>query len=150
MGPTPDPPPPRGGSVGTIRLLPHVLHHAAHASPLTWLHDIEIAPRIHPNTMAGTMDRTAPPGQPLAIQRQNADHATVMLGDVDDVLVIHIEKRWADQLRRPDGEQLPILIEDLHAVVLTVGDQQASAAIDPHPMGQVELPRGLPRLAPRE
>src|SRR2546430_13462059 len=51
-----------GGLVETLRLLPLVLYDAAHPSPLTRLHDIEIALRIHPDTMAGTVDRTAPAG----------------------------------------------------------------------------------------
>jgi len=33
----------RGGFVRLLLLLPLVLHHAAYASPFTWLHDIEIA-----------------------------------------------------------------------------------------------------------
>src|SRR5262245_17614036 len=115
-------------------LLPHVLHHATYASPLTRLDDIEIALGIHPDAVARTVDGAAPASQALAIQRQNAHHAAVVLGDVDDVIVIHVEKRWADQLRRPHGEELTILIEDLHAVVFPVGDQQASATINPHPM----------------
>jgi hypothetical protein len=70
LAPHLNPPPQGGGLVGTISpkgegtrgvgsslknpplstpLLAHVLHHAAHTSPLTRLHDIEIAPRIHPN-----------------------------------------------------------------------------------------------------
>src|SRR5262249_46325920 len=71
-------------------------------------------------------------------------------GDIDDVVRVDIEKRWTDQFCRPDLQQLAILVKDLHAVVLTVGYQQAPVFIDPHPVRQVELSRRRARLAPGE
>ena len=96
------------------------------------------------------MDRIAPARQPFAVERQDADHAAVVLGDVNDVVRIDIEERRTDQLGRPDLQQFSLLIEHLHAIVLAIGDQQPPAPIDPHAMRQVELPRRVARLTPRE
>ena len=90
----------------------------------------------------------APARQPLAVEGQDADHPGIVLGDVDDVVVVDIEERDADQLDRPDRQQLAVLVEDLHPVVLAVGDQHPPAAVDPQPVRQVELARPVARLAP--
>ena len=85
--------------------------------------------------MAGAVDRSvAPARQPLTVEGQDADHAAIVLGDVNDVLVIDIEKGRADQLGRPDFKQLAGLIEDLHAIVFAIGDEDAAAPVDPDAM----------------
>ena len=73
-----------------------------------------------------------------------------MLGDVDDVVGVHVEDRRADQRGGPGPEVLAVLIEHLHAVVLPVAHQDAPVPVDPHPVRQVELARARARLAPRE
>src|SRR4029077_14720124 len=131
-------------------LLPLEFHNAPHAPPFARLHDVDIATRVAPDSVTGPMDRVTPTRQPLAVERQDADHAAVVLGDVNDVVRIDIKERRADQFGRPDLQQFSLLIEHLHAIVLAIGDQQPSAPIDPHAMRQIELPRRLARLAPRE
>ena len=106
--------------------------------------------RIAANPVHRAVDRIAPPRQPLAVQRQDADHASVMLGDVHDVVGIDVEERGTDQFGRPDFQQPSVEIEHLHTIVLAIGHQQPASPIDPHAMRQVELSRRGPRLAPRE
>src|SRR5436190_1559393 len=139
------------GRAGLL-LLPVVFHDASHARrPFARLHDVEIAPRVAPDAVARAVDRpVAPARQPLAIQIQDADKAAIVLGDVDRVLGIDIEECRADQFGRPDFEQLSVLIEHLHAVVLAVGDKQAAAPVDPDAVRQIELPRRVAGLAPGE
>src|SRR5271167_503418 len=93
-------------------LLPLVFDDAPHASPLAGLHDTEVAVRVDPDPMTGTMDRAiAPACQALAVEGQNTDPAAIVLGDVDDVVIVDIEERRADQFGRPDGQQFAILVE---------------------------------------
>ena len=96
------------------------------------------------------MDRIAPTCQPLAIERQDADHAAVMLGDVHHVVRIDVEERRTDQLGRPDLQQPAIQIEHLHTIVLSIGHQKPAPPVDPYAMRQVELSWPLARLTPRE
>jgi PAS domain S-box-containing protein len=136
-------------TAGVPVLLAVVLHDTPHASPVAGLHDVEVAPRVAPDPVAGAIGRpVAPARQALAVERQDADHAAVVLGDVDDVVIIDIEEGRADQLDRPDLEQFAVLVEHLHPVVFPVGDEHAAAPVDPDTMRQVELPRRGARLAP--
>src|SRR6516225_552196 len=101
--------------------------------------------------MTGAMDRAVSPArEAFAIEGQDADHAAIVLGDVDDVVLVDIEERGADQLGRPDGQQFAVLVEDLHSVVFTIGHEQTAAAIDPYAVRQVELPGRIARLTPGE
>src|SRR5579872_1018172 len=131
-------------------LNPLELHHTPYASPLARLHDIDIAARIPPDPMTRPMDRVTPSRQPLAIQRQNTDHPAIMLGDINNVFVVDIKERRPDQLDRPNLQQIPLLIEHLHTIVLSIRHQQPAASIDPHPMRQIELTTLPPRLTPRK
>src|SRR5712691_2861935 len=128
----------------------YVLHHAPRPSPGSGPHDVEIATRIAPDAMARTEAGIAPLCQALAFQCPHTDQATVVLGDIDDVGGVHIEKRWTDQFCRPDLQKLTILIKDLYAVVLAVGHEYTPVLVDPHAVRQVELSRCRARLAPGE
>src|SRR5262249_18516744 len=55
-----------------------------------------------------------------------------------------------DQLGRPDAEQFTIQVEDLNAIVLAVGYQQAAAPVIPDAVWQVELSWSFARLSPGE
>ena len=63
------------------------------------------------------MDRAVSPEcQALAVEAQDADPAAVVLGDVNDVVIVDIEERRADQLGRSDRQQFAVLVEHLHPV----------------------------------
>ena len=81
------------------------------------------------DTHRGTALRAG--GQAFALQGQDADQAAVVLGDIDDVVSIHVEKGRANQRRGPDLQQFAILVKDLHAVVLAVRHQHAPVLINP-------------------
>src|SRR5215471_5109370 len=106
-------------------------------APGTGTHDVEVAARI------------APLREALAFEREDAHQSRVVLDDVDDILGVDVHHRRADQLRRPDLQELSLLVEYLHAVVLAVGDEHPTLAVYPYPVRQVELPRSRARLAPR-
>src|SRR5439155_14279922 len=130
------------------RLLPLVLYDSAHPTPFSGLDDIEIALRIDPDPVARAVDRAvAPTRETFAVEGQNTDLAAIVLGHVDRVVVVDIEKCRADQLGRPDGQQFAFLVEDLDPIVFAVRDQHTPAAVDPHAMRQVELSRAISRLA---
>ena len=59
--------------------------------PLARLHDIEIAVRVDPDPVAGAVNRAAPAREALAVEGQDADHAAIVLGDVNDVVLVDIE-----------------------------------------------------------
>src|SRR5690242_6248005 len=69
----------------------YVFHDASRTPPGSGPHDVEVAMRIAPDPVARTEARVAPLRQAFALQRQNADQAPVVLGDIDDVVGIHIE-----------------------------------------------------------
>src|SRR5215470_14402752 len=92
------------------------------------------------------MDRCAPAGKPFAIERQDTEHAAVVFRNVDDVIVVDVEEGRSDQLGRPDAEQFTLQVEDLNAIVLAVGYQQAAAPVIPDAMRHVELSWSLARL----
>src|SRR5687767_6720488 len=99
--------PPRAARCCTKRLLPGVFDDAAGARfPFAGLHDIEIVVRVAPDAVARAVDRTTPGGEALAVEVEDADHPGIVLGDVDDVVVVDIEERHPDQLGRPHLEQL--------------------------------------------
>ena len=127
-----------------------VLHDAPGTPPRARAHDVEVPPRVAPDAVAGAEARVAPLGQPLALEREDADEPAVVLGDVDDVVGVHVEDRRADQRGGPGLEILALLIEHLHAVVLPIAYEHATVAIDPHAVRQVELTRARARLPPRE
>src|SRR6516165_7450916 len=132
-------------------LLPLVFDDAPHAPPLARLHDIEVAMRVDPNPVAGAMDRAVSPArQTLAVEGQDADPAAIVLRDVNDVVIVDIEERRADQFGRPNRQQFAVLIEDLHPVVFAVGHQHPAAPVDPDAVRQVELAGRRPRFAPGE
>src|SRR5262245_7996370 len=118
-----------------------VLHDLPPAAPRTCSNDVEIAVRIAPDAVARFEHRVAPLREALALEREDADQARVVLDDVDDVLGVDVHHRRADQLRRPDLEELPLLVEDLDAVVLAVGDEHSSHAVYPDAVRQIELSR---------
>ena len=72
----------------------------------------------------------------------------IVLGDVDDILVVDIKERDADQRDRPDRQEIAVLVEDLDAVIFAVSDEEPAAAVDPQTVRQVELARRVARLAP--
>ena len=132
-------------------LLARVFDDAAGARfPFAGLHDVEIVVRVDPDAVARAVDRAAPGGQALAVEVEDADHPGIVLGDIDDVVVVDIEERHPDQLGRPHRQQFAALVEHLDPVVLAVGDQHPAAAVDPHPVRQVELSRCGAGLPPRE
>src|SRR5436853_378478 len=86
-----------------------LMSDAAPPSPGTRTHDVQIAARIAPDPVARAKCRIAPMCKALAVEREHAHHAGVVLDDVHDVLVVHVEDCRADQLRRPYREQPPVL-----------------------------------------
>src|SRR5437899_2262972 len=108
-----------------------VLHHAARASPGAGPHDVEVAAGVAPDAVARAEARVAPLGQALAVERQDADEPAVVLGDVDDVGGVHVERRRTDELGRPDQQELAVLVEHLDTVVLPVAHEDTPAPIDP-------------------
>src|SRR4029453_12847217 len=133
-------------------LLPaaRVLHDAPGTSPRAGPHHVEIAVRVAPDAVTRAKARIAPLGQTLAFERQDADQTAVVLGDIHAFVGVDVEGRRPDQLGRPDLEELAVLVEDLHAVVLPVAHEHAPAPIDPDTMRQVELPGTGARLTPGE
>src|SRR6516162_459929 len=132
-------------------LLALIFDDAPHTSPFARLHDIEIAVRVDPNPVAGAIDRAVPPArQALAVEGQDADPATIVLGDVNDIVIVDTEKSRADQFGRPDGQQFAALIEDLYPVVFSIGHQNPAAPVDPYTVRQIELARRGARRAPGE
>src|SRR6516165_3407572 len=80
-------------------LLALIFDDAPHTSPFARLHDVEIAVRIDPNPVTGAIDRAVSPAcQALAVEGQDADPAAVVLGDVNDIVIVDIEESRADQL----------------------------------------------------
>src|SRR6516225_5734521 len=95
----------KSGHQSVFPLLPFIFDDAAHAAPGTWLHDIEIAVRVDPDAVARAIGRAVPPAREApAIEGENADHAAIVFGDINGVVVIDIEEGRADQLGRPDGQ----------------------------------------------
>ena len=48
--------------------------------------------RVDPDPVAGAMNRpVSPAGQALAVEGQDADPAAIVLGDVNDVVLVDIE-----------------------------------------------------------
>src|ERR1700730_7609959 len=131
-------------------LPPCVFHDAPHAPPFARLHDVDVLTGITPDPMDGPMDGRAPSGQTLPIQRDDTEHAAVMFRDINDIFVVHVKERGSDQFGWPDRDQLAVEIENLHAVVLTVRHQQASSAVVPDAVWQVELSGLRSRLTPGE
>ena len=54
-----------------------------------------------------------------------------MLGDVDDVVGVHVERGRADELGPPDLLKLAVLVEDLDAIVKQALDAVKSATQEP-------------------
>src|SRR4029077_14031083 len=125
-----------------------VFDDAPGTPPRAGPHHVEIAVRVAPDAVTRAKARIAPLGQALTVEGQDADQPAVVLGDVDDVVGVHIERRRTDELGRPDLEELALLVEDLHAIVLAITHEHAPAPIDPDAMGQRELPRARAGLAP--
>src|SRR5262245_30314745 len=113
-------------------------------------HHVEITARITPDAVDGAEARITPLREPLAFERQHAHEPAVVLGNVDNVVAIHVEHRRANELRRPDAQELAVLIEYLHAIVLPVAHEHAPETIDPQPMRKIELAGTRARLAPGE
>ena len=71
------------------------------------------------------------------------------IGDIQRVgLLVDVHPARAAELE-PLGDELPVLIEDLNAVVLTIADEHASARIDGERVRDIELARAHAFLAPR-
>ena len=47
--------------------------------------------RVDPDPVAGAVNRAAPAREALAVEGQDADHAAIVLGDVNDVVLVDIE-----------------------------------------------------------
>jgi hypothetical protein len=73
-----------------------------------------------------------------------------MLGDINDVVSVNVEKCRADQLCGPNLQQMAILIEYLDTIILAIRDLQPPAPIDPNAMRQIELTRRGARFTPRK
>src|SRR5579859_2228890 len=131
-------------------LPPRVLDDPAHAPPFARLDDIDVPPRVTPDTMDRLVDRCAPTRQTFAIQGYDTEHAGVMFRNIHDVLVVDVEERRPDQLRRPDCLKFAVEIEDLHTIILTIRHQQATSPVIPDPMRQIELAGTGARLTPGE
>src|SRR6185369_17788008 len=103
----------------------HVLHDAPLPSPRARPHDVEVPAGVAPDAVARAEAGIAPLGEALTLERQHAEQAAVVFGDVDDVVGVHVEDRRPDQLRGPHAQELACLVEHLHAVVLAVADEHA-------------------------
>src|SRR6266849_6254160 len=127
---------------------PHVLHEAPAPAPGARPHDVEVPAGVAPDAVARAEARIAPLREALALERQDAHQAAVVLGNVDDVVGVDIEHRRPDQLGRPRVQECALLVEDLHPVVLPIAHHDTPVPVDPHAVGQVELAGVGPGLAP--
>src|SRR5216684_7982108 len=62
---------------------PHVLHEAPAPAPGARPHDVEVAPGVAPDAVARAEAGIAPLREALALEREDAHQATVVLGNVD-------------------------------------------------------------------
>src|SRR5262245_6055723 len=143
------PPPPWAGSARWRSADADVLDDAPGAAAGGRADDVEVAPRVAPDAVARAEAGVAPLGEPLPLEGEDADEAAVVLGNVDDVGLVHVEHGGADQPGGPEPEEMAGLVEDLHAVVLAIAHEDPAVPVDPHAVRQVELSGGRARLAPR-
>src|SRR5712691_3339552 len=112
----------------------YVLHDTPGPSPGSWPYNVEITAGVAPDAMTRAEAGVTPLCQALAFQGQDADQAAVVLGDIDDVVSIHVEKGWANQCRGPDLQKFAVLVKNLDAVVLAVRHQHTPVLINPDAM----------------
>ena len=75
-------------------------------------------------------------------------HVRFGVGDVQDVVLVDIEAAGTAELR-PLVEKLPILVENLDAVVGAVADKQTSFGIEGQRVGRIEVTRRSSFFPPR-
>ena len=100
--------------------------------------------------MGGAVYRATPPGKELSIQCDYAGISTVVLGDVHNVIVVHVESGRANEFCGPDIQMLTLLSKYLDSVVLAVGYQDATSSVYPNVVRQDELARTAARRYARQ
>src|SRR5215469_16225656 len=70
---------------------PHVLDDAPALAPPARPDHVQVAARVAPDAVARAEAGIAPLREPLALEREHADEPAVVLGNVHDVLGVHVE-----------------------------------------------------------
>src|SRR5215831_20386837 len=104
----------RGNKTTAQSVQAHVLHDTPGPSPGPRPYNVEITTGVAPDAMTRAEAGVAPLRQAFAFQGQNTDQAAVMLGDIDDVVSIHVEKGRADECCGPDLQKFAVLVKDLN------------------------------------
>ena len=125
-----------------------MFNNAPPPSPRPRAHHVKVTVRITPDAVARAERDVTPLRETLAFRRQHADQSAIVLNDVNNILRVDIDHCRPDELGRPNVQQLAVLIEHLHPVILTIRHQQTPAPVYPHRVRQVELARRSARLAP--
>ena len=86
--------------------------------------------------------------KPVSSSVEDAEEATVVLGNVRSLTGVHPDDGRTDQLRWPLAYVAAFLVEDLYPVVLAIGYKYLPIGIDEHSVGQVELPSAASGVAP--
>ena len=112
------------------------LDDGAALAALVGFDHVDVLVGVDPDAVAGAVGQGAPLGQAFAFQGENANQAAVVLGDVDDVVLVNVDDRRTDELAGPVDQMLSLLVKDLDPVVFAVGDEEAAFTVDPAAVGE--------------